>query len=64
MQCTQTEQGRSGTSALTLPFLARPFPRRTCPAPAPPIGGDCSAQPPANFYTCCTNKAAQGKADK
>ena len=41
---------------------------RTCFVPSPPppgaIGSQCASYPPANFYTCCLNKAVSGKQDR
>lgn len=32
------------------------------PSPSP-VGDQCASYPPANFYTCCANKAASGEYD-
>lgn len=39
----------------------RGVPDATCSAPPPPpeYGKECSSTGPANFYTCCAEKAAQ-----
>ena len=57
--------GATGGNVGTTACLPAPFCRRTCnvPPPPPPFGSQCASYPPANFYTCCLNKAVNGQTD-